>query len=201
MQNPGGLFIVITGLDGSGISTIAKLLHERDPKSIKLHSISSVLSCREEIDSFIEESPWAHYLFYIATLQRLSDVVSSYIRQGYNVYMERYLIDTVVSHRVYGLEVELVYKTNFYNIIKPDLIFFLNVREEVRQERLSKRPKGKNKFDKKLDNELFRQRILKEFMRYRDHFIMIDNNYSPEQTLKKIYKIINEVANHVGNTA
>ena len=59
------MFIVITGLDGSGTSTVAKELNKIDKDSVLLKTPSIEFSGRDIIDTEVREtSQMAHYLFY-----------------------------------------------------------------------------------------------------------------------------------------
>ena len=91
-----------------------------------------------------------------------------------NVYCVRYLIDTVISHRVAGMELELAYEGMGYFIQKPDLTLFVTIDESVRQDRITTR--GKSSLDKVLDNHDTRRRFLAEFNRYADQFHVVDNS-------------------------
>lgn len=167
------MFIVITGLDGSGTSSIAKRLSELDKGSVVLKTPSAEFSDRVKIDSIVREySQGAHYLYYLSSVLFMSD----YIRKNYdyinhNVYCVRYLIDTVVSHKVAGLEVSLDYET--YNILKPDITIFVFTKEIVRQNRISKR--GKSCLDYMLDNDIIRNKFIAEFKTNLDNYVTIDN--------------------------
>ena len=90
--------------------------------------------------------------------------MSDYIKQNVdyqknNVYCVRYLIDTVVSHQVAGLDVKLDYES--YGILKPDKTIFIGLNENVRQERIEKR--GKSILDKVLDDDKKRKSFLETF--------------------------------------
>lgn len=167
-----GKLIVLTGLDGSGTSSIAEELHNMDSTSSLFNSIGHpYTACRSEIDRVVrDESPAAHYLFYLSAVVYSSRFIAEKLLTG-NVYCVRYLIDTVVSHRVAGLNVELEYETNSYKIHKPDLTIFLDVDEGLRQERITKRCKGY--LDQKLDDENFRSKFLVEFQRLSDCFTTV----------------------------
>ena len=144
------MFIVITGLDGSGTSTIAELLHAMDKNSIVTRTPSFEYSNREQIDDTVREvSQMAHYLYYLSSVVYESNKIKS--NGNYkenNVYCVRYLIDTVVSHSVAGLNVKLDYET--YDILKPDLTILVKLDEETRQKRITER--GKSILDKVLDD-------------------------------------------------
>lgn len=106
-----------------------------------------------------------------------------------NVYCVRYLIDTVVSHRVAGLDVDMIYNGGFYNIRKPDLTIFVSVNENIRQERITSR--GKGLLDKVLDHDSTRHRFEEEFNRLSSHFVTIDNsNTTHDQFVNEATKYI-----------
>lgn len=164
------MFIVITGLDGSGTSTVAELLHEMDKDSILTRTPSAEYSNREYIDGSVREiSQKAHYLYYLSSVLYISDKMKKEnMYKEKNVYCVRYLIDTVVSHRVSGLDVDLDYDT--YDILKPDLTIFVKLDENLRQKRITER--GKSKLDKVLDNEKKREEFNKNF----DYFLKLEDN-------------------------
>ena len=185
-----GKLVVLTGLDGSGTSSIAEELHRLDLTSTLFNSIGYPYTiCRSEIDKTVRnESPSAHYLFYLSAVAHSSHLITEKLAGG-NVYCVRYLIDTVVSHRVAGLKVELVYETDLYRIRKPDLTIFLEVDEGLRQERITKR--GKGYLDQKLDDEEFRSKFLTEFRRQSDCFITVKVlNKSIAQITEEIRQIV-----------
>ncbi|MBR0289232.1 MAG: AAA family ATPase [Selenomonadaceae bacterium] len=181
------MFIVITGLDGSGASTVAKKLHELDEGSILLKTPSAEFSDRESIDRQVRTvSPYAHYLYYLSANVYISD----YIRKNFdykavNVYCVRYLIDTTVSHRVAGLEVQMDYET--HNLLKPDLTIFVKTDEEIRQQRIIRR--GKSVLDKVLDDDETRAKFLAEFKNCLQYYQTFDN--TPEnidENIKEFFK-------------
>ncbi len=187
------MLIVITGLDGSGTSTIAKKLKELDKTAHILKTPSTEYKCRDLVDEKVKDvSPVGHMLYYLSSNVYMSD----YIRKNFNienenVYVIRYLIDTVVSNRVAGVPLELDYNIYGNNILKPDLTLFVSVDEEKRQKRITER--GKSILDKVLDDDITREKFIKEFEKNLDHetTIYVDNNSSDiEQTAKTAYKKI-----------
>ncbi len=187
------MLIVITGLDGSGTSTIAKKLKELDKTAHILKTPSSEYKCRDLVDEKVKDvSPVGHMLYYLSSNVYMSD----YIRKNFNienenVYVIRYLIDTVVSNRVAGVPIELDYNIYGNNILKPDLTLFVSVDEEKRQKRITER--GKSILDKVLDDDITREKFIKEFEKNLDHetTIYVDNNSSDiDQTAKTTYKKI-----------
>lgn len=172
-----GKLIVITGLDGSGTSSMAELLSARDPGSRVVRTPDSPFdACREVIDLQVrDKSQAAHYLFYLSSVVFASTQIEELLKTG-NVYCVRYLIDTVVSHRAAGLNVDLTYEGDFYSIKKPDLTIMIGIDEQVRQERISAR--GKGFLDKLLDDDERRARFHQEFERLAQHYVTIENDAS-----------------------
>ena len=193
------MFIVITGLDGSGTSSVAELLHSMDKNSIITRTPSFEYSNREQVDNSVREvSQMAHYLYYLSSVVYESDKIK---REGNykesNVYCVRYLIDTVVSHSVAGLDVKLNYET--YEILKPDLTIFVKLNEEIRQKRITER--GKSILDKVLDDSKKREQFNKKF----DYFLSLENgpiivfnNNSTDiqKSVKELFETIKERGRH-----
>ena len=157
------MVIVITGLDGSGTSSIAKKLNEMDEGSYLFKTPDPMFINRKDIDTIVKnESVTANMLFYMASNVYISDYIKNHCDyKNRNVYIVRYLIDTVVSNRVAGLDIELDYNVYGNQLLKPDLTLFINVDEKIRQERITKR--GKDCLDRILDSEDNRNKFLEEF--------------------------------------
>ncbi|MBI6885099.1 AAA family ATPase [Pseudomonas putida] len=170
-----GKLIVITGLDGSGTSSIAEALSARDPGSSVYRTPNSPYDVmRKVIDEQVrEESQAAHYLFYLSSVVYASTQIEKLLEKG-NVYCVRYLIDTVVSHRAAGLDVDLEYTTSLYSIRKPDLTIMLQLDESVRQDRITVR--GKGVLDKLLDDECLRTKFHNEFSRFESDLRVVTND-------------------------
>lgn len=193
------MFIVITGLDGSGTSSVAELLHSMDKNSIITRTPSFEYSNREQVDNSVREvSQRAHYLYYLSSVVYESDKIK---REGNykenNVYCVRYLIDTVVSHSVAGLDVKLDYET--YDILKPDLTIFVKLNEEIRQKRITER--GKSILDKVLDDSKKREQFNKKF----DYFLSLENgpiivfnndSTDIQKSVKELFETIKERGRH-----
>lgn len=193
------MFIVITGLDGSGTSSVAELLHSMDKNSIITRTPSFEYSNREQVDNSVREvSQMAHYLYYLSSVVYESDKIK---KEGNykenNVYCVRYLIDTVVSHSVAGLDVKLDYET--YDILKPDLTIFVKLNEEIRQKRITER--GKSILDKVLDDSKKREQFNKKF----DYFLSLENgpiivfnndSTDIQKSVKELFETIKERGRH-----
>ena len=190
------MFIVITGLDGSGTSTIAKKIHELDEESILLKTPSPEYYNREIVDTVIrKDSITAHFLYYLSSTVYMSDYIKNNLDyKNNNIYCVRYLIDTVVSNRVAGVDVSLDYNIYGNHLLIPDVTLFVFSDENLRQKRITLR--GKSVLDKILDNDSTRQKFLDEFQHLLpvDTTILVENNHTDidtiaEETLGKIKKL------------
>lgn len=185
------MFIVITGLDGSGTSTVAKELNKIDNGSILLKTPSIEYSGRDRIDTEVREtSQLAHYLFYLSSVIYMSDKIKkSYDYKNKNVYCVRYLIDTIVSHQVADLDVDLDYSG--YGILRPDLTIFVSLDEGIREQRISER--GKSTLDKLLDDSKIRNSFLERFndLLDKERTIFFDN--TDKNIESNILKLYNEI--------
>ncbi len=185
------MFIVITGLDGSGTSTVAENLHKMDEGSLLVRTPSIEYANREYIDSEVRQtSQIAHYLYYLSSVVYISEKIKrDFDYKNKNVYCVRYLIDTVVSHNSAGLNVELEYEK--YGILKPDLTIFIKLNEETRQKRIKER--GESQLDKLLDNPERRNAFYYNFSKFLDSSstVYFDNgNLDVENNVAKLFKEI-----------
>ena len=187
-----GKFIVITGLDGSGTTSLGKKLANEDPIGYYLQTPHQIYSEVKYLftDNIREQFPVAHLYFYLSAVKAASYEIKEKLKTN-NVYCVRYLIDTVVSHRVAGIDIDLNYDLGYYQITKPDLTIFIDINEDVRQERISLR--GKSKLDKVLDDEITREKFLKEFAKLSDHYIKINNGSSLEELYFSARKTLVEI--------
>lgn len=189
------MFIVITGLDGSGTSSIGKSLHELDKGSYLFKTPSEEYYNREIIDTKVrKESTLAHMLYYLSSTVYMSDYIKNNCDiKNKNVYLVRYLIDTVVSNRVAGIDIDLNYNIYNHQLLVPDLTLFVNIDEELRQERITRR--GKSSLDKVLDDEEKRRQFYEEFKKNLPENTIFVNNNSQEIniTANKVYRKIKEI--------
>ena len=189
------MFIQITGLDGSGTSSIGEALVRKSSNAVLLKTPSKEYAGREIIDTIVrQDSKTANMLYYLSSTVYISD----YIKNHYNldttdVYVIRYLIDTVVSNRVSGIPIDLNYNIYGNDLLVPDLTLFVYTNEDIRQTRISSR--GKSELDRVLDNSEKRKQFLEEFKKLLEFEKTIQvNNSSPniDETVEKTYTRILE---------
>ena len=147
-------------------------------------------SDRKNIDLALKgNSPVAHMLYYLSSVVYLSDYIKNncdYLNN--NVYVVRYLIDTVVSNRVAGIPIDLDYNIYGNQLLEPDLTLFVGLDEALRQRRIENR--GKDVLDKVLDDSDTRFRFLKEFYSFLDldKTIFINNVGSIDSVVSNTYQ-------------
>lgn len=189
------MLIVITGLDGSGTSSIAKGLANIDKNSMLFKTPCPEFSDRDKIDEIIrKDSKVGHMLYYLASTVYISDYIKNHCDYvNNNVYVVRYLIDTVVSNRVAGIPIDLNYNIYGNQILKPDLTIFITLDESIREYRISNR--GKSCLDKVLDDNDIRNKFLIQFenLLEKDRTIYVDNgNYDLNTIVDDTYEEIKQ---------
>lgn len=198
------MLTVFTGLDGMGTSTLSRKVSELDEGSILTRTPNPEYFVeRHLMDEKLKGiSPTAHMLYYLSSVVAESDRLrAKYDLDSTNIYMVRYLIDTVVSNTVAGMNIPLEYKIKIgdyiHELLAPDLTVFVYGNEDVRQERLNKR--GKDCLDKVLDDEESRKKFLTNFNTFLDNkkTIFVDNSGDDpdrvaEETFEKIKRFRRE---------
>lgn len=192
------MFIQITGLDGSGTSSIGEALVSKSPNAVLLKTPSKEYEGRNTIDTVVrQDSKVANMLYYLSSTVYISDYIKNhYDLNTTDVYVVRYLIDTVVSNRVSGIPIDLDYNIYGNNLLVPDLTLFVYTDEDVRQSRITNR--GKSELDRVLDDKSKRQRFLEEFKRLLEikKTILVDNSKTNiDDTIEKTYAKILEYKN------
>jgi thymidylate kinase len=187
------MFIVFTGLDGSGTSTIAQKVSEMDKGSILLKTPSSEYRDREIIDAEVRKySTIGHFLYYLSSTVYMSDYIkANFDHKSKNIYCVRYLIDTYVSNKVAGLPLELDYEILGNKLLEPDLTVFVGIDEAVRETRITRR--GKSELDKVLDDSERRKAFLELFRNTLDEkktYFLDNSGNNLEETVKQLYDYI-----------
>lgn len=187
------MFIVFTGLDGTGTSTIAEKLLERDKGAVLLKTPSAEYAERNIIDDKVRKySPLGHMLYYLSSTVYMSDYIkANFDYKKKNVYCVRYFIDTYVSNKVAGLPIEYNYNIMGNELLKPDLTVVIGVDEKIREKRITKR--GKSKLDKVLDDADKRNAFLSEFdnaLKGSNVYYLDNTAENIEETVDKLYEFI-----------
>ena len=178
--------IALEGIDGSGKTTVAKILSN---KFNYTHLDLTHSSFRPFMDNLLgcADSNMFHAA-NIVNLMHTSSLVKAEIALGNNVVCDRYIPTIVGYHRTMAKRKGV---TNIFdpsleccNIAQPDFMFHLTVNEEIRQQRMNARGKTTNA-DRMMDNTEIRSSILAEYQAM--DMIEIDTSLlTPQEVLAKI---------------
>ena len=143
-----GKFIVIEGMDGTGKTTIAKELasrlswrYDKEPKGQVRENIMS-LQCDNPDDAMTFRTIMFAYDRYLHCLE-LEDLLND----GHNIICDRYLPSNLAYQGWDKEGREFVLKCQPPNLIKPDLIFFLQSGYDTSCQRLRDRSENVNALD------------------------------------------------------
>jgi dTMP kinase len=140
-----GAFIVIEGLDRSGKSTQASLLHNRlqnpqdagvttPPKVVLLKFPDRTTAIGKMIDAYLrsesELDDHAIHLLFSANRWELASTISAHLAQGTTVLADRYAFSGIAFSARKGLPYEWC-RAPEVGLPAPDLTLFLNISPEV----------------------------------------------------------------------
>ncbi len=207
-----GSFIVFEGIDGSGTSTH---VHKLQEKIEELDKYQDVLRTHEpwkneEIKRKLKED--SHIYddgLYMAELyiddrtQHTRQVIRPIIETGAMAFCSRYKMSTCAFQWAQGVELyELLSMHEHRSLLTPDLTFFLDVPNEVAQERIKKDREKLEKFEKNsqfIDKLINNYKVLTQMSeadsRIFGKVIRIDGNRDIEKVSKNIYKEFLKVYN------
>jgi thymidylate kinase len=168
------MFVVFEGIDGSGKTTISKIISEKLEWQYYRTPPIPFENIRTEIDKSC--NPHSRFLFYLSSVCYASDEIKKLLRIN-SVVCDRYLYSTLAYH--YALENSLrnIDLSNL-DILRPDIIFYLNAKFQTRKKRIEKRALGvDSSFDHGLAmNESFQDAVESEYKKIPDLQI-IDTEY------------------------
>ncbi len=133
------MFIVIEGIDGAGCETQGKLVFEKlkklgkNPSFIKFPHYDTPVGKMIKDFLYLNQKMKAHEQFLLYTLQFIfdEDEIRTKLQKG-SLIADRYFTTTLCYQTLEGFDekVALRYADDF-GIIKPDLVFFLDVTPET----------------------------------------------------------------------
>jgi len=154
-----GLFVVFEGVDGTGKSTVSRMVHSELLRELPGRVILTV----EPSDSWLGDcvrranvedvGPFAEALLFMADRAEHTRQIASWLEQGNVVICDRYYASTLAYQGALLKEamgtkkaVEWLKEVNRPIIIQPDLTILLTMKVSAALERLKSR-KGKTKFE------------------------------------------------------
>ena len=191
-----GFFIVFEGLDGSGKSTQAFLLKEflcqegydaillREPtegawgKKIRdlLSNGRKGISPKEELNLFIEDRK-----------ENIKKNILPAMKENKIVVQDRYYFSSIAYQGAIGLKPQEIRAMNEAFALKPDLVFYLEIKPALGLKRIEANRQGKRE---SFEKEPYLIKVKKIFDSFRDPFIKKINGSLP---LDSIQKNINDI--------
>ncbi|UCC41865.1 MAG: dTMP kinase [Candidatus Aminicenantes bacterium] len=174
-----GVLIVIEGIDGAGKSTQAEILLDRlkakgyevayfqEPseskwgREIKKRALfPDSLSPDEELDLFLKDRR-----------ENVERNLKPALKEGKIVILDRYYYSTIAYQGAKGIDKEMIRKANEEFVVKPDLVFVLDIDAKRGLERIQDR---KNK-DKLFEREDYLVKVRKIFRNFKgENIVHID---------------------------
>lgn len=201
-----GLFITLEGPDGSGKSTVAKLLHEyidglgilnaftREPGGTAIgENIREILL---DNDNYEMTSRTEALLYAAARAQHAEEKIQPLLDNDYIVLSDRYVLSSLAYQgHSRGLGIETIMEINEFAMgdTYPDLVLFFDVDPEIALGR-----KYINREGDRLENEgkEFHNKTYegyeKAIEKYSKNIVKIDANGTVEETLKNCIDVVME---------
>ncbi|MFA6322188.1 MAG: dTMP kinase [Candidatus Buchananbacteria bacterium] len=181
--------IVFEGIDGSGKTTLTKMLNQRlndlKIKSIRLEDLENKKIGFNLIKPFIKSQADINssLFFYIASAINKSQKIQNLLKDSW-VICDRYVYSTLAYHKLRGANMKLIPDLKLLPIIKPDYYFLITCHEKTRRVRLEKKgtlspedqvPKSKGSLPNRTEAE---------YKKFKP--IIIDNSKSIDDSLSQI---------------
>ncbi len=204
------MFITFEGLDFSGKSTQAKMLHDylqsigikslllREPGGTKIsEKVREIILDRKHI----EMTALTEFMLFSASRSQLvSQVVRPHLKKGYVVICDRYY-DSSTAYQSYGgsLELKDVQKVNEIATggLKPDLTILIDLTPKAAFGRAHKRASAKDRMENK--DLTFYNKVYKGFKDIANHnkkrFVVIKGTLTIEEISQAIRKTVNKKLN------
>ena len=178
------LFIVVEGQDGSGKSTIAKILSDRLNGLFYQTPSGYYRQIRELVDKNADVIE--HFLFYLAVIRYASQQIRDILQQR-TVVCDRYFYSTFAYHR--ALEVGVEINIDQLQLVMPDYIFYLQISPETQTQRLCQKGDSKTFGDDWMVQQNIFTRLDQEFNKFPIHVVCAEHR-EPIQIADEIVKII-----------
>ncbi|WP_352420340.1 dTMP kinase [Proteiniborus sp.] len=195
-----GLFITLEGPDGSGKSTIARLLADylkekgydvvttREPGGTKISEDirDIILDTNNTNMSYVTEA----LLYAASRAQHVSQKIRPAIESGKVIICERFVLSSLVYQGIArGLGIEKVKEINDFAIqgINPDLILFFDIPPDVALKRKTKKNQGDRLEREKLE---FHKKVYEGYLSlidiYKEKINLIDATKTKHNTFQQV---------------
>lgn len=191
------MFIVFEGIDGSGKTTLSKLLFE----TFQRKGIKSLLT-REPYDNNLRKvvldrnlDPWGETFIFLGDRNlHVRELIKPKLEEGFTVISDRFYLSTLAYQGFgRGLNLELLKELNTKATegLKPDITFLLDIDIDTALERISKSRGSLERFEKKD----FLHKVREGFLKLAEE----ENNVVILDGKKHIYQLLGEVLTRIDN--
>ncbi|AGM25605.1 thymidylate kinase [Spiroplasma syrphidicola EA-1] len=197
------LFITLEGIDGSGKTTIAKLLREK----LRSEGYNVVLTREPGGDEIAEQireiilskknekmDPWTEALLYIAArCQHVSQDILPALKEGAIVICDRFM-DSTSAYQGYarGLGIRTLdeIQSMVLGTTKPDLTLFFDIEPKVALNRMQERSEDEmNRLD--LEKSTFHEKVYEGYQvlisEHSERIKVIDADKTINEVLEQVY--------------
>jgi len=185
------LFISFEGIDGSGKTTLAKLLFT----ALGKRGIKALLT-REPFDPDIRKkvlendlTPWGEVFLFLGDRNlHVENLIKPRLREGYTVITDRFHMSTLAYQGFgRGLDLKGLKELNEKATggLKPDMTFLVDVPVEVALERVQRERGNPDRFEDRAFLERVRQGFL-TLAREEENVIVLDGQKSPYELLGEV---------------
>ena len=202
-----GLFIVFEGITSAGkktqIQLLTKKLRNMGRETLVINFPSYETEIGKLIKGWISRSlninPETASMLYAADRMQYQNRIKEWLRKGWIVISDRYCYSNIVYQSVLGLSKEWLINIE-KPIIKPELVFFLNIPDLTASDRGTKQESLQKFLDMEEEKpkETLRQKVSKSFLELADNppygkeWHVIDGTKSVEEIQSHIWNIVQE---------
>lgn len=203
-----GLFITLEGPDGSGKTTVSKIVEERLQKEnykVLLTREPGGIDISEQIRDIIldtkntkMEARTEALLYAAARRQHLMEKVKPALEEGYIVICDRFVDSSLVYQGVgRGIGIDEVYQMNLFAIedVMPTKTIFFDLPYEIGLARINNSPRVADRLD--LETNDFHKKVYDGYMeickRYTNRITKIDASKDVDSVVEQVLTIIKDL--------
>ena len=194
------VFVAVEGADGSGKTTVGKLLAENLDAVLLETPDAELRDIRKKIDDFYAESPLAAQLFYASTVAYASARAKEFLEQGQSVVVIRYWASTEAYNGIVR-ESEMDDSAWIDEVLAPHFTCYVEAPDDIRGEWMEKRGK-KNLTDERSlrlgkDLEARYRHVLAKRETRAGRVLRVSNDATPEDCADRILREMREHSGRV----
>jgi len=174
----GNQFIALEGIDGSGKTTVCKILSKKINAEIYKTPSWPFSDLRDVIDNTVDIK--SRFFFYLSSVIHASSEIARLLKHKH-VVCDRYILSTLCYHRASESFLKS-FDENQVGILQPDYTFFLNADYNIRMERIAIRGNADNSevLNSDLHDKKCQDMIELEFSKYNNMLWINTNDILPE---------------------